>query len=136
MTAAITVRTALACDDIRSESDGKLIAIGIINPVLSIGPASSIAGRTALRLYFLLSLDVSEPGEHSLTFRLRGLESSRGQTVKLGVIFTSAAKQIPFPIGPLILPLSDEERGFMLQQQINERWRTFARWRFEAVNEE
>ena len=136
MTVAITVRTAMACDDVRIEEGGKLIAIGIINPVLGVGDRRSAIGRPSLRLHFLLSLDVLEAGEHRLMFRLRGLQSARGQTVKLGVVFTSAAKQIPFPIGPLILPLAEEEHGFKLQQQVGERWRTVATWRFEETEDE
>ena len=131
MTESITVRTALACDDIRVEDGGKLIAIGVVNPIINIGEDSSFSSRSALRLYFLLSLDVPHEGEHQLVFRLRGIESPKGQTVKLGVVFSVGAKQIPLPIGPLTLPLVLGEQGFKLQQQIGDRWKTIAMWNFE-----
>lgn len=131
MTGTVTVRTALACDDIRIEESGKLIAVGIINPVLGLVGERSDAVAPALRLHFLLSVDVTEPGEYRMAFRVRGLDSARGPSVKLGVVFGEAARHIPFPIGPLTLALADETRGFRLQQQVGERWRTVAIWRFE-----
>lgn len=131
MTDAVVIRTAFACEDIRTEQSGKLIAIGLINPILGLGDKRSSSSSPALRFHFLLSIDVSRTGEHHLIFRLRGLTAPLGQTVKLGVVFTELAKNIPFPIGPLVLPLSGEERGFKLQQQVGNRWRTIATWRFE-----
>ena len=128
----ITVRTALACDDIRREDSGKLLAIGIMNPILAHQTRQIVTGRPALRLCFLLSLDVPETGEHHLTFRVRGLRNPRGQTVKMGVEFTRTAKHVPFPVGPLALPLVDDETGFKLQQLFDDRWKSIAIWRFEA----
>ena len=127
----ITVRTALACEDIRTENSGKLLAIGIINPILGLGSRLTVPGRPALRLHFLLSLDVPEAGEHLLTFRVRGLRNLRGQMVKMRVEFNETAKHIPFPVGPLVLPLVDDENGFKLQQLVEDRWKIIATWRFE-----
>lgn len=135
MTEAVKVRTALACEDIRIEQNGKLIAIGLLGPILGLGDERASSNRPALRFHFLLSLDVSRKGRHNLAFRLRGLKAPQGQTVELGVEFTGLAKNIPFPIGPLVLPLSEGEHGFELQQRVGDRWQTIAIWRFAESNE-
>ncbi|GAL95938.1 hypothetical protein AA0312_2910 [Acetobacter tropicalis NRIC 0312] len=130
MIEAVKIRTALACDDIRIEENGKLIVIGLINPILELNDEQASSRRSALRLNFLLSIDVKKKGNHELAFRLHGLKTPHGQSVKLEVDFSEAAKNIPFPIGPLILPLMEDERGFELQQHLGDRWRTIATWRF------
>lgn len=135
MTEVVKVRTALACEDIRIEQNGKLIAIGLINPILRLGDKQASSSRSALRFHFLLSIDVSREGNYDLAFRLRGLKNSHGQTVKLGLMFTETAKNVPFPIGPLVLPLSEDERGFKLQQHVDDRWQTITIWRFEGSDE-
>lgn len=127
----IRVRSVIACDDIRTEMDGKLILIGVVNPIFGFERGADDVA-SALRLSFLLTIDVPAAGDYELTFRARSLTSTQGRTVKLGVSFFQAADQIPFPTGPFVFPITPTEKGFKFQQQTEGRWRTLAEWRLET----
>lgn len=135
MASPVKVRSALACDDIRTEESGKLIAVGITNPVIGLEPEdhSPRAGAIGiLRVHFLLSIDVAAAGEHEISFRVRGLSGKRGSRMRAKVDFTASEKNIPFPIGPLRVPIQSGERGFAFEQWLGDRWKRVATWKFDS----
>ena len=130
MTAAVLARAAFACDDIQQDPNGRLVAIGLMNPILGLGEIQALLNRPTLGLHFLLSLDVKQPGTHQLVFRLRGLTAPHGHMVTMNVQFTWPVRNIPFPVGPVDLLLADEKCGFCFEQRVGERWQVIAVWHF------
>jgi hypothetical protein len=134
MTLPIKVRSALACDDIRTERGGEIIAIGITNPVigLTLREPPKPGAKGFLRVHFLLAIDVQEAGEQTISLRVRTAAGKVGTEVTLKVDFFQPEKNIPFPVGPFSVPIWERETGFKLEQLIERRWRLVASWRFEA----
>lgn len=129
---SVTVKSAFACEDLRHEVDGKIFVIGIQNPVLGRPKPLKDGSAAAVKLHFLLSLNVQEAGEFEMRFRLRPLgEKGVGSSTKLRVQFLEAADNIPFPIGPLRIRAEADSAGFLLEQEAgNDRWNRVADWRF------
>jgi hypothetical protein len=135
MASAIKVRGAVACDDIRTEENGKLIAIGVTNPIIGVTPEGKNpprGGKGSLPVHFLILLDVEKTGVHEVAFRTRTLDGRKGSGMQVTVEFTAAVKNVPFPIGPLRVPIASGERGFALQQRVGERWRSVATWAYDT----
>lgn len=133
----IKVRNAIACEDLRQEVDGKLFAIGIINPIIWRGKPREDGTWPPIKLHFILSLDVPEAGEYEMRFRLRPSPGNdrRSQT-KVRVRFLAAAENVPFPIGPLRARPGKETTSFLLEQALDEnRWKRVAKWRLEDATE-
>lgn len=133
----IRARNAIACEDLRQEADGKMFAIGILNPLIGRDKPRDDGTFPPIKLHFILSLDVPEKGEHEMRFRLRPLTGKGGSsTAKLRVQFIEAAKNIPFPLGPMRVRLGKDATGFVLEQAAGEhRWTRVASWRLEDVGE-
>lgn len=131
----IKVRSALGCDDIREEANGKFIAVGLFGPVLSLVPERTSGDgdedRT-FRAHFLLSVDVLATGEHKLEFRLRR-GSGGGGTARLTVQFEAVAENVPFPLGPMTLRVPEGETELTLAIKDGERWKRISSWSIETA---
>jgi hypothetical protein len=132
MVPSIKVRSALVCDDIRIEQGGKIIAVGITNPVMEISPSEpGNFEMGVLPVHLLLTLAVFAAGEQEFTFRVRASTLRKGTIYRAKVEFIEAADNIPFPIGPFRVPIRPGECGFVLEHRVGERWKRIATWKFD-----
>lgn len=132
MKKGVEVLTAIACEDIRQESNGKIFAVGVLNPVFGVETPSSDAPVPVIKLHFLMSLNVRETGDHTLEFRLRPIKGPGSTTVKMGVIFMETADNIPFPVGPMRVRNPSDNPGLILEQKTGQnRWHELQRWRID-----
>lgn len=128
---AVKFVSALACEDIREEADGKIMAIGIISPVIGLEASRSSpdAEVMPLKLHFLLVVDFLEQGSIDLRFRLKRTGSFAGTIRrKMGILVAEPQKRVPLPVGPFLFKPRPGDDGFLLQYQVGERWRTIGRW--------
>lgn len=129
----IRIRSALVCEDLREDTDGKIIATGILSPSLSVTPPKPDAAGNLppLKFHFLLVLDFLATGTMELNFRLKRAGARLGARARLDIRVDAAQKRVPFPVGPLTLKPRAGDTGFVLQQQREDRWLTIGRWEYE-----
>src|SRR4051812_17607914 len=124
----IRFRSALACEDLREDSDGKLIAVGILSPVLNVTAPKqrSVDELPPLKFHFLLVVDFLEVGEMELKFRLKRARAVFGSRTQIDIRVTALQKQVPFAVAPLTLKPRPGDEGFLLQHPDDDRWTTIA----------
>lgn len=76
---AITSKYVLMCDEVRQESNGKFLIIGLYTPDMTIPQAPFVLGS----LTFLAALESDRPGNFQIRFEIQHLDS--GQKVAEGM---------------------------------------------------
>lgn len=113
------VRNVIVCDDIRMESNGKQLLIGVYTIDILV---ASFPAR--MRLSFWIDVDQSEPG--NIPFEIRGLFSDKPDPVFNIKGSLGAIEPIPYAqIGLHGIPIEFKEQDSMLKlelRQYAEKW--------------
>lgn len=91
---ALHLKTALLCDDIRQEDNGKFMIIGVYTPNMTVPQIPFVLPS----LSFFLLFDADEPGEHAFKFNLNHLETGRSLVEGMGQIGVKRAGTAVMPL--------------------------------------
>lgn len=131
---ALRITSALACEDLRRDQDGKIIAIGILTPTIGLKVSSkvkSVSEIDPLRFHFLLTVDFLRAGDLDLRFRLKRGRAITGSTRRLSISVIEPEKNAPLPIGPFSIRPRPGDEELVLQHSVEGKWRRIATWRIE-----
>lgn len=128
VSSAIEVRGAFACDDIRFETGGKFILIGVYGPDLNVP-----AFPTIITLRIVALVNLPRGGELSFEFRLVNSDGSKIADIKGDLEAMKMAKGILLPMGPFAIHFA-KPATFDLQYRSpgGNRWKTIQSWEVAA----
>jgi len=120
----VELSSVLACDDVRTESNGKLILVGVYNTVIYV-PALP----APMRLNFILQIKALEVGDAPFELRLRlgqGVLAEMNGQVNIHVADTSGL----VPLGPLIVEIPTAGT-LAIDRRVGRRWKQVQGWQVE-----
>ena len=123
MSATLKVQAALACEDLRTEMNGKWMAVGICGPELSVP-----AFPAAFNLRFVAIVDISAAGSASFSFRLLDAEKKIIMSIKGSIDAMQAVKGIFLPIGGAVVSLQSPGEIVLQFETGIGKWRTIQSW--------
>jgi len=79
---SITAKYILMCDEVRQESNGKLIVLGLYTPDMAIPQLPFVVGS----LTFFIALESDRPGNFQIRFALQNLDSGQNIAEGMGAV--------------------------------------------------
>src|SRR4051794_4058924 len=117
--ANVRFETAIVCDDIRREDNGKEILIGVYSGDITVAtfPAN-------LRLFFWISTFVEEGGEQVVNMRVLGPGDVQLIKGEFRIQVSAFPSEGSLPVGPLLLQIQTEGKITLQIKRAGSKWET------------
>jgi hypothetical protein len=125
---AIRLVSALACEDLREDANGKLIATGILGPAMHVTRPKDIEKAPPMKIFFLVVVDFLEATRLQMKFRFKDIGTTINLAQTKDITVTQVYKNVPLEVGPFFFKPEADDKGFELQFSSGGRWKTIARW--------